>query len=139
MSKIDVRSYNEGNSDYARHKFQAWDFWLAFRLNPWDADMVKRLLRTKSTDNRMLDYKKIKHICLERKRQLKNNEDIFPVNLEPKNINFGEMIDDYDLTNQDIIMLLHILYPRMDDRVADYDEIIFYCNERIKELEKESD
>ena len=39
-------------------------------LNPWDADIIKRTLRTKETDGRALDYKKIIHICNERLRQL---------------------------------------------------------------------
>lgn len=44
--------------------------WLEYNLNPWDADIVKRILRTKSTDSRKLDYEKIIHICKERIRQI---------------------------------------------------------------------
>ena len=132
----DVRNYNVGASDYPEHKYQPWDFWLKFRLNPWDADIIKRLLRIKSTDPRILDYKKIKHICLERMRQFQNNENVFPIeNLEPKDITLGEMIEDYDLTTNDVIMLTRILYPKIDDRVDDYENVIFYCDESIKELE----
>ena len=66
----DVRSYNVGQSDYSKHKIQPWDVWLEYNLNPWDADIVKRILRTKETDSRKLDYEKIIHICKERIRQL---------------------------------------------------------------------
>lgn len=66
----DVRSYNVGSSDYAKHDIQPWDIWREYNLNPWDADIVKRVLRTKETDGRRLDYEKIIHICKERIRQL---------------------------------------------------------------------
>ena len=66
----DVRSYNAGQSDYSKHKIQPWDIWLEYKLNPWDADIVKRVLRTKETDGRRLDYEKIIHICKERIRQI---------------------------------------------------------------------
>lgn len=68
--KEDVRSYNVGQSDYSKHRIQPWDIWLEYHLNPWDADIVKRILRTKETDSRKLDYEKIIHICKERIRQL---------------------------------------------------------------------
>ena len=66
----DVRSYNVGQSDYSKHKIQPWDIWLEYNLNPWDADIVKRVLRTKETDSRKLDYEKIIHVAKERIRQL---------------------------------------------------------------------
>lgn len=65
-----VRSHNVGASDYSKHKIQPWDIWMEYHLNPWDADIVKRILRTKSTDSRKLDYEKIIHICQERIRQI---------------------------------------------------------------------
>ena len=68
--KEDVRSYNVGSSDYAKHNIQPWDIWREYNLNPWDADIVKRVLRTKETDGRKLDYEKIIHICKERIRQI---------------------------------------------------------------------
>lgn len=70
----DTRSYNVGASDYAKHKIQPWDIWLEYDLNPWDADIIKRVLRTKKTDGRRLDYEKIIHICKERIRQLDNEK-----------------------------------------------------------------
>ena len=139
MNEInDVRSYNCGASDYSKHKFQSWDFWILFRLNPWDADLVKRELRIKKTDGRLLDYKKMKHIALERIRQFQNNENVFPIeNLEPKDITFEEMIADYNLIDDDKIILSRILYPNTSNRVSDYQIVIKICEKRIKELEKE--
>ena len=65
-----VRDYNVGKSDYAKHKIQPWDIWKEYSLNPWDADIVKRVLRTKENEPRSLDYEKIIHVCMERIRQL---------------------------------------------------------------------
>lgn len=65
-----VRSYNRGASDYSRHIIQPWTIWQEYNLNPWDADIVKRVLRTKQGDSRRLDYEKIIHICQERIRQI---------------------------------------------------------------------
>ena len=140
MNEItDVRSYNIGASNYSQnHKYQPWDFWILFRLNPWDGDITKRVLRKKSTDPRILDYKKMKHIALERIRQFQNNENVFPIeNLEPKDVTFEEMIADYNLTDDDKIILSRILYPNVENRVKDYEQIIELCEKRIKELEKE--
>lgn len=67
-----VRDYNVGKSDYSKHKIQPWDIWLEYGLNPWDADIVKRVLRTKEGEDRKLDYEKIIHICKERIRQLES-------------------------------------------------------------------
>ena len=74
-----VREYNVGNSDYSKHKIQPWDIWREYNLNPWDADIVKRIYRTKvlqgktESEARIEDYEKIIHICQERIRQLQNN------------------------------------------------------------------
>ena len=65
-----VRDYNVGKSDYSKHKIQPWDIYLEYNLNPWDADIVKRVLRTKEGEDRKLDYEKIIHVCQERIRQL---------------------------------------------------------------------
>ena len=80
----------------------------------------------------------MKHIALERIRQFQNNENVFPIeNVEPKDVTFEEMIVDYDLTDDDKIILSRILYPNLKDRVSDYEKIIELCEKRIKELEKE--
>ena len=43
----DVRQGNVGKSDYSKRTIQPWSIWLDYQLNPWDADIVKRVLRTK--------------------------------------------------------------------------------------------
>ena len=69
-----VRDYNVGKSDYAKHTIQPWDIILEYGLNYWDGDIVKRVLRTKEGEARRLDYEKIIHICQERIRQIDMNE-----------------------------------------------------------------
>lgn len=66
----ETRSYNVGKSDYSKHIIQPWSIWLDYNLNPWDADIIKRVLRTKEDEPRVLDYEKIIHDCKERIRQL---------------------------------------------------------------------
>ena len=67
----EVRDTHVGKSDYSKQLIQPWTIWLAYpHLTSWDHDIIKRVLRTKSTDSRILDYNKIIHICEERKRQL---------------------------------------------------------------------
>lgn len=72
----DVRSHNCGESDYASHKIQSWDIWIEYKLNPFDADVVKRIVRKKKEngktrlESRRLDYQKCIHILQERLRQL---------------------------------------------------------------------
>ncbi len=48
----EVRSHNVGESDYSQHTIQPWSVWLDWELNAWDADIVKRIQRKKSTDPR---------------------------------------------------------------------------------------
>lgn len=72
-----VRDYNVGKSDYAKHKIQPWDIILEYGLNYWDGDIVKRVLRTKEGEARRLDYEKIIHICKERIRQIDISEPCF--------------------------------------------------------------
>lgn len=70
------RTHNIGNSNYSELQIQPWDCWLAWHLNPFDADIVKRIARTKEESNmtpleaRKLDYQKIIHICEECIRQI---------------------------------------------------------------------
>lgn len=71
-----IRKENIGNSNYAQHIIQPWSIWLDYNLDPWDADIIKRVLRTKNEpgmsyeDARIMDYNKIIHICNEKLRQL---------------------------------------------------------------------
>ena len=78
--ELDHRQFNVGKSNYAKHNIQPWDIWIEYQLNPWDADIVKRILRTKEepgidpTEARIMDYEKIKHICDERINQLRKGD-----------------------------------------------------------------
>lgn len=71
-----IRNANVGESDYSKHIIQPWSIWQDYNLDPWDADIVKRVLRTKKVEgktaeeSRIEDYKKIIHICKEKLRQL---------------------------------------------------------------------
>lgn len=66
-----VRDHNVGLSNYAEHVIQPWAIWQDWGLNPWDADIIKRVLRTKAGTYRIEDYEKIIHICQERIRQIR--------------------------------------------------------------------
>ena len=74
----EVRNHNVGNSNYSQMPkgYQPWDLWKIFHMNPWDADILERLLRTKAepcmtmAESRKLDYQKIIHVCQERINQI---------------------------------------------------------------------
>lgn len=66
----EVRAKNIGASNYSEHTIQPYSIWIDWDLNPWDADIIKRVLRTKQGDSRKMDYEKIIHICQERIRQI---------------------------------------------------------------------
>ena len=78
VDDTDTRKDNVGTSDYSKHVIQPWSIWLDYNLDPWDADIIKRVLRTKVepgmsiVEARIVDYAKIIHICKEKIRQLKN-------------------------------------------------------------------
>lgn len=78
-----VQNYNVGKSDYSKHAIQPWDIWKEYNLNPWDADIVKRVLRSKEGEARTLDYEKIIHICKYRISELsKENKVVTPAEVE---------------------------------------------------------
>lgn len=82
MEKENVMSYNVGSSDYSKRKIQPWDIWEEYKLNAWDADIVKRVLRTKEEpgmtpqEARIMDYEKIIHVCKKRIDQIKRGVEI---------------------------------------------------------------
>lgn len=90
----DTRAYNVGASDYSKHLFQPWTAWIEYNLNAFDADILKRVLRTKEGEDRITDYEKIIHICQERIRQLKFEKEPAPVESvseEDKKIHKGDV------------------------------------------------
>ena len=68
--KEDHRKYNIGDSDYNQYLYQVWDIWRDFNLNPWEADIVKRVLRHKKGEEN--DLKKINHTLNEMMSQTNN-------------------------------------------------------------------
>ena len=82
----DVRTFNIGTSDYSKHIIHPWSVWLDWNLNPWDADIVKRVLRSKPGESRRQDYEKIIHICKERIRQIETK-----IGIEAEIIDFEDI------------------------------------------------
>lgn len=70
IDESNTRDHNVGASDYSTHVIQPWSIWIDYNLNPFDADIIKRVLRNKLSSTRKEDYEKIIHICQERLRQL---------------------------------------------------------------------
>ena len=84
-SQDNIRRNNIGASDYSKHIIQPWSVWLDWNLNPWDADIVKRICRHKDGEDDKIKYEKIIHICKERLRQINN----ISIN-KKENIDLGE-------------------------------------------------
>ena len=63
----DVRSGNIGESDYSEHTIQPWSIMIEYqdKLNYLELDIVKRILRNKDSDSRLMDYEKCQHILSE--------------------------------------------------------------------------
>ena len=139
-----VRNHNVGNSDYAKHKIQPWDVWIEFQLNPFDADLVKRTLRTKAeggmtqAEARKLDYEKIVHISSERIRQIKTGVDWPCSGLLPNGSRVDAIIDEYNLCPKDALILDNLLMRESDngdDRIKQYETVIECAQSRIAEME----
>ena len=138
-----VRNHNVGNSDYAKHKIQPWDVWIDFQLNPFDADLAKRTLRTKAeggmTQNeaRKLDYEKIVHIASERIRQI-NAGVTWPVSAIacPTGARVDDIVQEYNLCARDAMILDSILMKEPTDsgRIRQYEDVIRFAKERIEDL-----
>lgn len=137
-----VRNHNVGNSDYAKHKIQPWDVWIEFQLNPFDADLAKRTLRTKAeggmtkNEARKLDYEKIVHIASERIRQIKTGVTWPGAVLKPTGARVDEIVDEYKLCSKDAMILDNILMKDTTDggRIKQYEAVIRYAKKRIEEL-----
>ena len=136
-----VRNHNVGNSDYAKHKIQPWDVWIEFQLNPFDADLAKRTLRTKAeggmtkNEARKLDYEKIVHIASERIRQIKTGVTWPVAVLKPTGARVDEIVDEYKLCSKDAMILDNILMKDTTDggRIKQYEAVIRYAKKRIEE------
>jgi len=60
--EIKASERHVGTANYSQKKIQPWDIWEEYNLDAWDADIIKRVLRTKE-GNLKLDYEKMIHIC----------------------------------------------------------------------------
>ena len=136
----DVRTGNIGKSDYSKHLIQPWSIWIDYNLNPWDADIVKRVLRTKEEsgmsekDARIMDYQKIKHICDERIRQLELESNITYTSISDITISQDASINTigaYSFKPEDIVTSATI---KIDN--PDTDIIYSLKNKEIEQLKK---
>ena len=106
-----VQSYNVGKSDYSKHAIQPWDIWKEYNLNPWDADIVKRVLRSKEGEERTLDYEKIIRICKYRiaelsKEVLKETKVVAPAEAE-------KPVEDEESDDTTVLCLAETMKPAM--------------------------
>ena len=129
MDKESVRSHNIGKSDYAKHKIQPWDVWCTLALNPWDADIIKRVLRNKEGEEPEMDYEKIRHICDERIRQEE-------VRMAKQKQLFADILNDYDHLTEHDKSIINIVF-HMDDskrKINLYEKIFSFCNLRLAKI-----
>lgn len=133
---MNIRDYNVGNSNYATHgNMQSWDIWINYKLNPFDADILKRTLRAKAEggmtpeEARQLDYKKIIHICKERLRQIDEGITWYAEPINPS-ITVEMIIAEYKLDEYDSQIVRLILSRRMDKQV--YTDIISIIENKLK-------
>ena len=141
----DIRSYNIGNSDYSKRRIQPWDIWISYKLNPFDADIVKRVLRNKKDTPRSEDYAKIIHVSEERIRQIDTGEDSwfdeFNNSIDYDNIHIQPMdiCIEYKLNSFDANIIECVLKNKIStERREDYTQIIYNCNERLNQINKGS-
>lgn len=85
-SENNIRNHNVGNSNYSEHIIQPWSIWIDWNLNPWDADIIKRVLRNKLGESRKQDYEKIIHICQERIRQIETGIELKAETIDFENV-----------------------------------------------------
>ena len=55
------RDIQIGGDHYRQYAIQPWDIWEEYGLNPWEADIIKRVLRDKG--DRIEDLEKIIHVA----------------------------------------------------------------------------
>ena len=139
-----VRNHNVGKSDYAKHKIQPWDVWIEFQLNPFDADLVKRTLRTKAeggmtkSEARKLDYEKIIHISSERVRQIETGVTWPTSSSLPSESRVDEIIEEYKLSPIDASILKALLIKKSDgkERIKQYGLVMYQAQKGIESLTK---
>ena len=104
----EIRLHNVGKSDYSKHTIQPWSIWIDYNMDPWDADITKRVCRTKEEpgmswkEARIMDYEKIIHNCQEKIRQLKQKTMSVVDSQEAGSIDI-EDLSETDFSNEIII------------------------------------
>jgi hypothetical protein len=66
-----------GGDHYNKHSIQPWQIWEEYRLDPWEANALKYLLRRKH--DRLEDLKKCRHY-LDYLIEREENKDVIPFN-----------------------------------------------------------
>jgi len=109
---------NIGESDYSTRKIQPWDVWESFNPTPWEADIIKRLMRTKSAEDDALDLQKIRHVCEYKMMEL--DTQIYP------GLSVGEVMNEYKHLStvrravlQDILISLRLGNSNTHDLFSD--------------------
>ena len=93
-----------GTSKYHEKTIQPWHIWEAFKLNPWRADLIKRLLRQKE-----LDFDKIAHIA---QHLIDNPEADFIAKVDHHPIPLADLFTEYNMGENERDMLFDIIsYP----------------------------
>ena len=121
--KEDHRKYNIGDSDYSQYSYQVWDIWHDFNLNPWEADIVKRVLRHKKGEEN--DLKKINHIL---------NEMMSQTNKEIKKLHelFERIKDEYKLNLSTSDWLERFLLNKKQEELLNLSNLYLKTNELEK-------
>lgn len=133
----DIRSYNVGSSDYAKHKIQPWDIWLEYNLNPWEADIVKRILRRKEGQSRREDLEKIIHISHECIRQIDAGEYFTYNGNYMHNIKLCDILSEYKLNMLESDIVYFITQNKAGkSRRKDFEKIIYAANELIRQIDE---
>ncbi|MDR0912145.1 MAG: DUF3310 domain-containing protein [Methanobrevibacter sp.] len=137
----EINNYNIGNSDYSKHKFQIWDIIVYYRLNFFEGNMLKYLLRKKN--DKQEDYKKIRHYIEKSYEILKINSSFLNHKLrirsgDEQNIMIYDILLDYNnLSNfetQILNLILNFYYIQTHKEYNNnLNEILRYINLLIKE------
>lgn len=60
---MDIDKYNIGSSNYADLPVQPWMLWERNKLDAFDGDIIKRLMRDNGRNNEIEEMEKIIHVC----------------------------------------------------------------------------
>lgn len=113
MNEENIRSYCIGSSDYPNHRNQPWDLW-EYIFDGWRCDIIKRLLRTKEGNTRLMDYQKIRHIILKILDLLDKGFRFFPNHPVPEEL-LASVMEEYNLKHDECLILSKIMEEDTND------------------------